>query len=387
MPQSGIDRLRSLRRRYARSLVIEPVRLEETDWHYRDGVLSHRRAEYFSLVGRRQPDGREAVLFEQSETALIGLLCARVDGRDHVLLSARVEPGLPNACQITSTVQSTPSNYRRRHGGRATPHLDLLLDPPPDARVLHDSRQYDWGDYYTGKVKRFLIVELAEPVAAAPPHEWVPVDRLPDLLDEDYGVTSDLRVAALLLSLTRAGALPSGAPPEPLDAPAATEVPLEELRNWRVGPDGISEIHPDQGAEIGFFRTRAQAREVEAWAQPLMAVAERLDLVLPVDGPLIGVRPATGAGLDGVRLWHPASLRPEAADAHRHARVPTSAEGGRFLHHHLDLSLASAGPGDVEDDTLWVTREQVAGWVLTDEATSLELRMTLSLLLRAGLAP
>ena len=210
MPASQTTQLLDLKRSLGSRLEIEEVGLPE-EWELADGVIRHRRTEFFQIVGQRFPDHGEMILIRQQETGLIALLVARMADESWVLIDARVEPGLPGGCQFTTTVQSTPSNYLRRHGGKATPFLDHFLEPGEDVRVLHDSRQYDWGQYYDSKIKRFMIVEIDADDALPATSEtavWVRERDLAELIRTDHAVTSDLRAMTTLLVAIRDGIAP-----------------------------------------------------------------------------------------------------------------------------------------------------------------------------------
>jgi oxidase EvaA len=370
-----------LRHEYGSGLAIEFVDFPDDEWVLLDGRIAHRRTDFFSVVGQRDASGVERLLFRQPETALVGLLTAMIGGERHLLLSARVEPGLHGACQFSSTIQSTPSNYERRHGGAPTPLIDLFLDPGSRARVVHDSRQYDWGQYYDAKVKRFLILEVTELIPAEAPLVWVPQSVFDELANEDFAVTGDLRAAALSLAghpvATSDAAGPGVARSGTTDG-AVTDVPLGELRNWRMLPAGIDEIDPVQGVELRYVRTRTSSREVGEWSQPLMVVDADLEVRLPVragsGGVECAVRRRTAPGLRGVELWYPAEPAERTLDPAPVVRA--SAEGGRFLRHEVRISTVEVDA--VEPGSRWMPLETVYGWAAADRATSLDLRLALA---------
>lgn len=348
------------------------------EWGLRDGVLRPERGDYFSVIAVRDDDGIESILLQQRETAIAGLAMCRVDGVRYFLLNARCEPGLHRACQFSTTVQSTPSNYERKHGGAATAHLDLFLDSGPQVEVVHDSLEFDWGSYYEAKTKRFLLVELAEPVAAANPFHWVSESDLHQLLETDFAVTGDLRAAVALLWARDRGAKPSASDQQ--ESRALHPVGLDELRDWVVDDEGIRERAPRQSVSVEFVHTRSSSREVREWSQPLLRVAapDRVRLAVDERGR-VALSRGTQVGLGGRELWMPgrpsASLTPITT-------VRTSAEGGRFMQHEVVLQLTSAA--EPSDDVTWATVDQLATLLLTPQTTSIELRLAATLLREKG---
>lgn len=352
------------------------------DWEHDDGQLRNRRADFFRVIGRGGEDPAEEVLIRQPETALVGLIVSGDPGHRRFLLSARAEPGLIGGCQLSATIQSTPSNYERRHGGGATPHLEALVDPGAD--VLHDSMQYDWAQYYHDKVKRFRIVRVGEEAQAVAPMIWVDEPTVRTLLMRDQTMTCDLRVALALLDAGDRVTAPGPALPpagETAMASRSRDLPLEELRDWTIETSGLRTHSRDR--EIVWVRTRSATREVPEWDQPLMkiATAERIVLGLRGHGDRVEValRPETRAGLDGRRLWFPAPV----AGGVEAAALQICAEGGRFWRHAVEVTVvrgASGAPG-----TRWFSLEEVERACLGDRVTSVELRLAAGLA-RCGIA-
>jgi oxidase EvaA len=379
MHGNGPIALQALRRRIGRGLSVKAASAPIDGWSLREGRLQHEHADFFQIVGIRDRSGLESLLIRQNETALVGLLTARVDGRRYVLLNARAEPGLHGGCQFSSTIQSTPSNYERRHGGASTPHVEYFIAPPPDVRILHESYQYDWGRYYDAKVKRFLVVEIGKLVEVAEPMVWVSEDDLRDLLHADYSATIDLRIAALYLFTAP---VIDEIPETIADTEPPDDVPLPDLANWRVHRDGMDEIQPDQRFSVRYVTVTSDSREVASWSQPLLHVAD--DLVVAstwrsVDGGLeFAVERTTQRGLRGVLLWHPFT---GAAPRPHHANVRASAEGGRFLHHRVDLVAGSTSPGATPE---WMPTTEAVRLAWHSRATSVEFRAALLLALLAA---
>lgn len=340
------DELASLRTALAAQTTVESCVLPSDEWRIDGGVMRHVDGGFFEIVGFVGEEGRERVLLRQRETALVGLIVRGAAGMRSFLLNARCEPGLHGVCQFSTTIQSTPSNYERRHRGAATPFIDVFLRPDSAARLLHDSLEYDWGQYYDGKRKRFLILEVDELLTAASPRIWVPEVLLRRMLFEDFWMTGDLRVAVALLDARDRG---SGGRPVPVLAaspflPGALlrQAPLDELASWIVDDHGIREREPHQGVSVEYVHTRSASREVVVWSQPLLRVRDeewvRLWSRLVGGKRRFAVERRTQLGLAGRLLYFPAAFHDPGALVYR--TVHTSAEGGRFLRHEVVLELA-----------------------------------------------
>jgi len=349
------------------------------EWHLdAEGALRHDRTPYFDIVGFRPAGGDARVVMRQAETALVGLLVTRVEGVLHALLTARCEPGLHGGCQFSSTVQSTPSNYLRRHGGAATPHLESLLDPGAHDTVVHDSRQFDWTEHYCGKVKRFLVVELSTAVEPGADAAWVAEPVLETLLAEDHAVTTDLRI---VLATVLAGPSLDSAMTQ------ARAIDRERRRDEQAIPaeqcrvDAVPGWMTDADVTVRAVQVHSPSREVASWQQPLLVVREEKTVRLLVrddaDGPRrYGVQCRTADTLDGRHLWFTADQA--AATNPPLWSVRTSAEGGRFWLHDVTIELCAARPDFDEPGVHWLTIYELVALCAIDEATAVELRIAVS---------
>lgn len=384
MRTAEVAELRAMVARLASHQQVEPASMPPQGWVIdAEGVLRHERVPYFDVVGIRPAGDEPRVIMRQPEQALVGLLVTRIDGVLHALLTARCEPGLHGGCQLSATVQSTPTNYLRRHGGAATPHIELLLTPGDGRSVLHDSVQFDWAQHYWGKTKRILAVELPAPVEPEGEAIWVSEPVLRELLTQDFAITADLRtvLAAVLpppvgASAATAAALLDRDRRREASVPTAVGCRLDEVPGWATdAPVAVRAVHVD-----------SPSREVTAWQQPVLAIREGQHVRLPVRGAVdepetlrFGVQCRTAVGLDGRQLWFPTD---HAADPrHSLARVRTSAEGGRFWLHEVTLELCSALPQADDLNVHWLSLAELDALCRTDAATALELRLALSLVL------
>jgi hypothetical protein len=372
--EEAIGVLRKLCSENSHGTLVSTVEDGAPDWIIENGRLRNSKANYFSIGLYSTDSGNPLLLMEQKETALVMLLVSRIEGKEAVLLSLRTEPGLIGLTNFSTTIQSTPSNYLRKHGGKGTPFIEIAVDPKAYGTVLYEGEHHDWGDYYHDKTKRFLIVKLASPVEAPAGFCWVDLETAQALLLEDNLVTNDLRVSIPLLdarsshhSLLRHGA-----------------VPLSESRPPLQSLEYSPSLVDSRGTTVSFFQTQTETREVRAWVQPLLVPRNVMEISLPFaqtkSGRIFAVEKKTQPGLRGHQLWFPANKKSGCI-----ARaVSTSAEGGRFWRFPIDIKLVEVeSPRDragiMGAGETWMSKEELATLVAQSLQTSLELRMAWSL--------
>lgn len=392
MRSVGIDEIRQIIADERRSVRVRRVANGSPDWHVADGRLVNRAADFFSVHASLDHAGKRILGLHQCEDVIVAVVVADWDTDPRVLLSVRSEPGLIGLTCLSSTVQSTRSNYLRSHGGHATPHLGLVMGPTM-GRVLHSSTQFDWGDVYDGKLKRFLLVEADPPPRADPGFVWVTLETIRRLLGADHLITNDLRASLTALLALRASTSEGTGPGSP-NATAIEgcsgrhrqstlePVDMEVLRrvNW-----GRTRFVDDHGNRLEFHRTIARSREVPTWVQPLLHLPKRREVVLhrtDEPAPRYAVRARTQHGTLGRSLLGP-SIPIKPVDG-RTVRAASSAEGGRFLRHHVDLTLKTVEAEQVggtawPEDTSWLSEDEVLNHVLRSSMTQLEIRLAMSL--------
>jgi oxidase EvaA len=331
------------------------------------------------------------------EKALIMLLVTSNEAGVFVYLSVRSEPGLIGLTCFSATIQSTHSNYMRKHGGKATPYLDYATNLNPE-RVLHDTLQYDWGDLYEGKSKRFLVLEVEEKFEEATGFVWVPLRLAKALLLEDDLVTNDLRscLAMIISSLdleegheppeiTGLAARPGDTSRTPDEHSAVTYQSMDKLRMDKT--DDIS-YQDGFGNAVLFFRTTANSREVPVWTQPLLRVRgdKRITLFSSTGGEQqqYALRAFSQSGIPSTDLWAPS--KPVGPSPGTRMVVLTSGEGGRFFRYRIYLELFMADAKVMRgltwpDGTVWMAHDEVQGLISQSLVTSLELRLAWSLVM------
>lgn len=374
----------------------EPCLTEITEgpdekWIVDAGCLKHRELDFFEITAIKNESSCRQLMLRQRESALVGLLCSTIDDELFVLVSARCEPGLHDTCQLTATIQSTPSNYLQRHNGTSTPFIEYFLSDFNESRTLHESLQTDWGDYYLGKTKRFKIVEVDELLTVTGPQRWIRFSDLKRLLHQDYAITSDLRVALLLLHSTQ---IDDGLT---LSDNSASMHLMELGDSWDESSTlDIQQLHQDQGKHsfvddcgrsVVFIYFKSTSREVREWRQPLLVFDHDKEIDVWIDTRTgencIAVQRRTQSGLLGIDQWFPAQLitNNQISTSSDIKKVKTSAESGRFYRHGINLIVHNWNSEEFDGPVEWWSRRDLLLAVTDSLSTSLELRMISSLLL------
>ena len=408
-----------------RGFNLTPVSASEAaeDWRVRNGALQHRSGGFFSVSGfRDRRDGRVHMLLYQPQGAVNGWATRWVDGRRQYLVQARAEPGNVEEVQYGPTLQSTPANYMRLHGGAASPFSEWFLTYNPSVSVLFETQQLDLGERYALKTKRVGMIETRWDGDLPRGFHWVDpyvlgtacglnfvlntdckagIGVLPWSADPDAGelcprsdivrrsLRADIRAERLGVALAGAAVTPRVLDP----------VPLEAMDNWRVDDDGLSEVVPDQNFAVRFYRCEADAREVRSWIQPLIVCSDPGLAVLACrirDGILEArVRIAKETGLATGTAFGPSYLRypGEAAEtppwlepalATPWLDTRESDEGGRFLDHWSHYVLAML-PDDCEppEPGVWLNIAEMKQLMMVSNICTIQLRVMMSLFLVA----
>ena len=392
-------------------------------WSVIDGALQHRSRSFFSVNG--VSDGaRSALLLYQPQAAVTGALSARVGGERWFLLQARAEPGCLGEAQFGPTVQSTPANYLRLHGGAATPYVESFIAFDPRISVLDDTTQLDLGERYLAKCKRSILLETPAPAAPQPSFVWATPSALAEAVLRSAFLNIDIRS---ILAVARWSARPGegeltpksaalrhslASPPRPAvlgellarlhrTAPARSRfVPLAELDNWRQTEMGWSEREPRQGFSVDFFQVTAAFREVGSWVQPLVNSATPGQVILACRerGGLLEffLRPVAERGFVTAAAVAPSYVRyPGAAglppawlqppSARLWSETTESDEGGRFYRDASAYQIVrtddAAGPE--EPDGAWLRLSELKLLLCTSNACTIQLRGIVSQLLAA----
>lgn len=340
---------------------------EQADWNRAGGYIAHRTHGFFYVTGLRQArSGQERLVLYQPQSAITGLAFCRMDGTLYTLLQARIEPGNTGIGQYGPTIQSTPANFLKLHGGKQTSCLEYFYQLCPGANPLGSSMQLDLGERYFQKSKTHQYVELEEPIEPEGPMIWASLEALRAALPLSNFLNADLRSLISVFDWDRflhgesiSGLGDHGA--SLVRDLAALEVsadpwrmcPIHLLDRWRLTEEGV-EDRIGQRLSVGLHRTVCGSREVASWVQPLMA-AKSMGLVLLLlresrGGAefLVSILPEVGisgsAAIGPSQLSYPGEPIPDLSNAlHRSETLVSfiqSDEGGRFFQHESEYRLA-----------------------------------------------
>jgi oxidase EvaA len=396
--------------------VVRPTGLKDMNsWRLSDGALSHISGGFFSVAGVQFEDegNRQAIFLFQPQSALTGLLTCMMDGQRHFLLQARAEPGNIEKAQFGPTVQSTPANYLRAHGGKPSPYIDFFTTFQPHLRVLHDSMQIDYGERYLFKSKRLIIAECDPWIPVEAGFIWVPGRLINALVAESNFSTFDLRSLLVMFPWgeSQKDALQPASPPvqSSLQLPARPEIlgqvfhalqgrisryrfcDLADMKNWYLSDRGLEEREARQGFDIGFYYVEARGREVASWSQPLVnsKTEGRASLVcrLKDDALEVLVRVAAESGLQTGKALLPSYLRypgalsveppPSGLDLFQ---TIESDEGGRFFCDTSRYELIM-NPDTTVPDGVWLRISELKFLLSQSNICAIQLRCLASMLL------
>lgn len=392
-------------------------------WTVRDGALQHGSGGFFSVSGFEEPvTGRQHLLLHQPQGALNGWVSTRRAGARLYLVQSRAEPGNVDGVQFGPTLQSTPANYLRLHGGAPSAFMELFLRYTPDVTLMLDTQQLDQGGRYAQKTKRVALVEQNAPLELPTGFHWASTDAMVEAAGKDFLLNTDFKAGLAVLPWSSDAASGELVPRSEivrrsLDAPLCAEVigaavasvdgavrplraiPLEALADWHVTPDGILPRSDRSRVSVGFYECTADAREVKRWVQPLMKAEGQGVVALACrlrDGLLeVHVAHAREVGLPVGAALGPSFIAypgkpvdlPDwmtSDDAAQWIGTRESDEGGRFLDHWSHYRLVMVPPDQPMDAPgTWMNVAELKAVMRVSNLCTIQLRTLTALLLAA----
>ena len=367
----SISKLKALCEDHAHKTRLFDATSAEPDWVVIDNRLQNLKANYFNLGFYATSQEEVSLLFEQEEGALIFLITTQINGVECALLQLRSEPGLIGICNLTTTIQSTPSNFLCKHGGESTPYMSIVTNPCSYGKVLYDGYQYDWGLSYKHKTKRFLIVRVESPPEATNGFIWVDLNTIFTLPHTNHLITNDLRTMIPLLKSSCRKDVPQLVNKINISKPRY-DLPLLKWNN---------DLMDSRGFYVVFKETLTQTREVKKWSQPLLASNKQIELKLYYRNIAqdceFAVIEKSQPGLLRQNILFPAELSQGLVKKIVH----TSAEGGRFWRVKIRISLLKYSGSDQTSQAIkWISSSKLFAEANISLRTSIELRMCLSML-------
>lgn len=194
--------------RTRRELVQRTVPLDQVPgWCRSEDAIHRQDGQGFSVVavdvwaGSREVTGWSQPLVRVGGRGLAALAVrSQADGALHLLLHARVDPGLMDVVELAPTVQCVPDHERGRSPEHRTRYLDHVLAVSPD-RIHYDVVQSEEGGRFDGAENRYLVFETPDGFDTPLPddYRWVALDEVTALLRHSYCVNVQLRTLLLAL--------------------------------------------------------------------------------------------------------------------------------------------------------------------------------------------
>jgi oxidase EvaA len=189
--------LTEIRSRYTMTATAIPLR-EVPLWRRGADEIYREDRKYFSIqavsvrADTREVPGWTQPLLVPHHQGVAAFLARRIEGRPHVLVQARMEPGYVNGAELAPTVQCMPANYTESpHRPR---YLDEVLAAGPD-RILFDTVLSEEGGRFFHARNRYLVVEVPDdfPLAEPEDYRWLTVDQLTELVRHSHYVNVQAR--------------------------------------------------------------------------------------------------------------------------------------------------------------------------------------------------
>lgn len=406
------------------------------DWRI-DDRLSHVSGRFFTVEGMSirtdfgpTPQWRQPIIV-QPEIGILGIIAKRINGVHHFLMQAKMEPGNSKLVQYAATVQATPSNYQRVHGGHSTPYLEYFLEHA-GRRVIFDQLLSEHASWYLYKRNRNMIVEIPEneDIAVADDFAWLTLGQLRHQLARGNRVNMNARTVLSGISYAaeddpdsyndirddfglqvveshkagRSDADVSAAMTWLIDQKSRFSldvrlISLRDMGEWTLDAGGIRH-REDRYFRIVGLSIAATSREVHAWSQPMLepksgnvvalicqrrsgvlqflvqamaqpGLMDRLELAATVQ--------VTPGSYSGPEDFPPLAEYLDAPESWIRLRAVQSEDGGRFLRAdttHVVINVPDGHTVHAPDNYRWMTLGLInrlirSGYYVNVEARSL----------------
>jgi len=383
---------------------------EQNHWSIKNGVLSHFSNGFFHVAGLLNSiTKKEHLVLFQPQSALTGLALCEVDDTLYLLLQARIEPGNSGIGQYGPSIQSTPANYLRLHGGTKNMYLELFINYNPKAQPIANNLQLDLGKRYFQKSKTHSYVELDELIETEENMIWIPLYIIAKELSNDNILNADLRS---LLSVFDWDLFKSDEiSPKSIRQPAEDShfafsenllgnnewklIRLDQLKDWGIQDRGIVDAS-NSGIWVDMYNISCTTREVSEWSQPLFCCANRglvILLMRTIDTHyefLISIQ--SEFGISGQRTVSPSYVTYPGENHENKSRLFEDGtvvaemiqceEGGRFYKNENTYQvILIVNDIDTEPHQKWVTSDTLKSILKSSCRASFQLRCIASLVL------
>lgn len=260
---------------------VRPINFDMLEsWYFNDttGDLQHKSGKFFTVKGMEVKTNFANVtnwnqpIIHQPEEGILGIISKLVNGKRHLLMQAKMEPGNINLVQLSPTVQATKSNYTKVHDGKFPKYLEFFLNPKENgAKVLFDILQPEQGARFYKKQNRNILLEIDGNIKVDSDFFWISLENLKSLIHEDNLINMDART---VLSCMHSGKAPVDKIihwVNELKKKYWLESKLISLNNVEKWNRNEREIfHKDKKYfSVIAVEVEAKNREVVRWTQPL----------------------------------------------------------------------------------------------------------------------
>lgn len=375
---------------------------DQTAWIILDGALSHSTKGFFQVVGFKNAlkPTEEKLMLYQPQSALTGLIILPFEGQLFVLLQARVEPGNTGVIQYGPTIQSTPANYLKLHGGKATSYVHLFTQYNPECQLITHSMQHDLGSKYFQKSKTHHYLLAKDWIETEENMIWTPMEAILELMEENNFLNADLRSLLSVLDwemffrgsgstiAVNAFSKFQLSPPNQ----NFSLVPLHELTQWKVESNGILPTE-SQPTSVHLFHFSCTNREVSAWTQPLYEVnsighvqlffrriASEIEFLI-TSGKEVGI--STPLAFYPSKMSLPEEHHPPITQSPGQVirQLIQCDEGGRFYQNDNLYQLILVDEVKADSNQQWVSKSQLKYLLQASNHCSFQLRCASSLAL------
>lgn len=386
---------------------LEQIKMSnQKSWHFGKGAISHISNGFFQVVGiENQNDSSDQhLILYQPQSALTGLILHQSNNEIFVLLQARVEPGNTGIIQYGPTIQCTPANYLRLHGGKATSYIEYFISSQLGCSLITHSMQQDLGFKYYQKSKSHHYLLSKNWLPTDQNMIWASLNTISRLIQTDNFFNADLRSLLSVFDWTlffskknQINISTQGIDIKLSYTPNQFKIiDLNHLKNWRFDDDGITPLNSEKTG-IKFFNFNCTNREVTFWSQPLFTIKESGTVNLYFFENEEELRFLVSAfhepGTSTSFAYYP-SLNMQTDKIESTISIPKKVksirsmtqcdEGGRFfqneVHYHL-IEVYSEQDIDKKENQSWISVEQLVGILKASNSCSFELRCISSLAL------
>ncbi len=380
---------------------IEEVELTSQDsWGIIDGVLSHKSKGFFQVVGLENEDDPQIqqLILYQPQSALTGLIFHQSENEVYILLQARVEPGNTGIIQYGPTIQSTPANYLKLHGGKATSYISYFTSFVAGTNLITHSMQHDLGKRYYQKSKTHHYIKTDSLIETEENMIWASLKDILILCQEDNLLNADLRSLLSVFNWDSLVKKPVAAPNDkttfyfpPNQSEKHHLITLDKLRNWKLDDHGVSPLG-NENDSIKMFEFRCKNREVSRWSQPLLCVKGKglVQLVMKEENNeyffLLMIEKE--AGISTSHAFYPSFLaypdeeQKPIENCQLVSEITQCDEGGRFYQNDSVYQVLIPNMNFRKNDSqIWFSKAQLKELLASSNMCSFQLRCISSMIL------